>query len=158
MTRKKMKEINPDFAAAIAAQVNTSPYFELISMSLASLSWGEAVLRIGVEHKHLQPFGVAHGGVCAALVDAAAFWAVFSQVPEKRLLTTVELKLNFLAPVFNGDLVGTGKCIKVGNQLGLGEASVVDASGRLAAHGTSTVMILDSLPADPAADMPPKYL
>ena len=87
------------------------------------------------------------------------YWtAVFSQLPEKRLLTTVELKLNFLAPVFNGDLYGTGKCVKVGKQLGLGEASVVDASGRLAAHGTSTVMILDSLPADPAADMPPKYL
>ena len=144
--------------AAIAGQVNRSPYFELISMTLESLSWGEASLKIGVAQKHLQPFGVVHGGVCAALVDAAAFWAVFSQVPENRTLTTVELKLNYLAPVFDGELVGTGKCIRVGKKLGLGEATVVDASGRLAAHGTSTLMVLDSLPVDPAADMPPKFI
>ena len=86
-----MKKIHPDFVAAIAGKVNTSPYFSLISMVLDSMSWGEAVLRMGVEEKHLQPFGVIHGGVCAALVDAAAFWAVFSQVPENRSLTTVEL-------------------------------------------------------------------
>jgi uncharacterized protein (TIGR00369 family) len=152
-----MKEMNPEYVAAIAKKVNTSPYFKLISMAIESLTWGEAVLRVKVEEKHLQPFGLVHGGVCAALVDAAAFWAVFSRVPENRTLTTVELKLNFLAPVLEGELIATGKCIKAGKQLGLGEASVVDASGRLAAHGTSTLMVLDSLPGDPSADIPRKF-
>lgn len=153
-----LKKINPEFLASIVDRTNHSPYFKLISMAIESLKWGEAVLRVKVQEKHLQPFGVAHGGVCAAMVDAAAFWAVFSQVPSNRTLTTVELKLNFLAPVFEGELVANGKCIKAGRHLGLGEAAVVDGSGRLAAHGTSTVMVLDTLPGDPAAGLPPKFI
>jgi len=31
----------------------------------------------------MQPFGVVHGGVFSSLIDAAGFWAVYSQANEE---------------------------------------------------------------------------
>jgi len=42
---------------------------------------------------------MVHGGVFASLVDTAAYWAVYAEVDEGKRMTTVEMKLNFLAPV-----------------------------------------------------------
>jgi len=73
---------------------------------------------IAARQKHLQPFGIVHGGVFASLLDATAFWAAYSQAPEDVGMTTVDLKLNYLAPL-------------------LSEASIRNEEGALLAHGTS---------------------
>jgi len=111
-----------------------------------------------VQEKHLQPFGFVHGGVYSSLVDAAAFWAVYSEVDEELGMTTVELKLNFLAPASKGRLITKGKSIKVGKVLCLGEASIEDERGKLLAHGTSTMMILRDLKIKGSREFPPKFL
>jgi uncharacterized protein (TIGR00369 family) len=98
-----------------------------------------------LEEKHLQPFGNVHGGVMASVVDAAAFWAVFPQVEEGKGLTTVEVKLNYLAPAQKGKLVARGRCIRIGKTLALGEAQVKDENEVLIAHGTSTLMVIPGL-------------
>lgn len=153
-----MPEINPRWLEMVRAGVNTCPYFSLQSMELVDLGPGTSHLEIGVEQKHLQPFGLVHGGVLASLVDAAAFWAVYSLLEDGLGMTTVEIKLNYLAPVSRGRLVGRGKSIKLGRTLGLGEARVEDEQGRLLAHGTSTLMILPELKLAGQEQMPPKFL
>ncbi|MFZ5586393.1 MAG: PaaI family thioesterase [Thermodesulfobacteriota bacterium] len=153
-----MPELNPSWAAAVAAGVNASPYFQLQSMRVVELAWGRALLELELGRKHLQPFGQAHGGVCASLVDAASFWALYTQAPEGAGLTTVEMKLNYLAPAQAGRLVGRGRAIRLGRSLGLAEASLSDQEGRLVAHGTATLMILPQLRLDGQAGLPAKFL
>jgi uncharacterized protein (TIGR00369 family) len=153
-----MKRINPAHVEAIAKTVNTCPYFKLLSMEMKSFDWGEAHLEVAVQEKHLQPYGLVHGGVCASLVDAAAFWAVYTQMESDVGMTTVEIKVNYLAPVSKGRLIATGKSIKVGSRICLGEATVEDADGVFLAHGTSTIMVLDSLKIKDQAQLPPKFL
>ena len=153
-----IKKINPDHVAAVIKAVNGCPYFTLLSMEIRSLDWGESHLEAAVQEKHLQPYGMVHGGVCASLVDAAAFWAVYPQTAEDIGLTTVEIKLNYLAPVSGGQLIGRGKSIRVGKTICLGEASVEDDKGNLVAHGTSTMMVLDSLKMQGQSKFPPKFL
>ena len=153
-----MRRLNPVYVDVITENVSRSPYFSLISMPIRALSWGTSRLELVVQEKHTQPFGVIHGGVCASLVDAAAFWAVYTQLEENLGLTTVEIKLNYLAGVSEGLLTANGRSIKVGNTLCLGEASVEDERGRLIAHGTSTMLILSDLPVKTAEKMPPKFL
>jgi uncharacterized protein (TIGR00369 family) len=153
-----IKKFNPDHVAAVIKTVNGCPYFTLFSMEIRSLGWGESHLEVAVQEKHLQPYGMAHGGVCASLVDAAAFWAVYTQTAEDRGLTTVEIKLNYLAPVSGGHLIARGKTIRVGKTICLGEASVEDDKGNLVAHGTSTMMVLDSLKIQGQSKFPPKFL
>ena len=153
-----MKKLNPAYVTFVFEHVSKSPYFDLISMPITSLTWGECRLELVVQEKHTQPFGTIHGGVCASLVDAASFWAVFSQLEEGLEMTTVELKLNYLAPVSEGRLIAKGRAIKAGNTICLGEASVEDEKGRLIAHGTATMMILRGLEIQSHSNMPPKFL
>ena len=127
-------------------------------MEIRSLDWGESRLEVTIQEKHLQPYGMVHGGVCASLSDAAIYWAVYSGMEETVGLTTVEIKLNYLAPVSAGRLIAKGKCIKVGKSICLGEASVEDDKGNLVAHGTSTMMVLDSLKIQGQSQLPHKFL
>jgi uncharacterized protein (TIGR00369 family) len=153
-----LKKLNPAHVAAVAKTVNTCPYFTLLSMELKSLELGESHLEVETQEKHLQPYGIVHGGVCASLADAAIYWAVYSGMEETVGLTTVEIKLNYLAPVSSGRLIAKGKCVKVGKTICLGEASVEDSKGNLVAHGTSTLMVLDSLKIWGHSQLPPKFI
>ena len=153
-----MKRLNPAHVEAVMTRVNACPYFTLLSMEIRSIGWGQSRLEAAVQGKHLQPYGVVHGGVCASLVDAAAFWAVYAQVDETAGLTTVEMKLNYLAPASWGRLLGKGKSLRVGKTLCLGEASVEDETGRLLAYGTATMMIVDEFLIEGQSELPPKFL
>jgi uncharacterized protein (TIGR00369 family) len=153
-----MKRINPDYIKAVRGIVNPCPYFTLLSIEIKDLGWGESYLEIPVQEKHLQPFGMVHGGVFASLVDAAAFWAVYTQVPEDIGMTTVELKLNYLAPLTTGRMIAKGRSIRVGKTLCLGEASINNEEGLLLVHGTSTMMLLKDLKIRGESEWPPKYL
>jgi len=150
--------LNPKYTEAISMLVNRSPYFSLLSMEIKDLEWGAAVLEVELEEKHLQPFGYVHGGVIASVMDAAAFWAVFPQVKDGMGLTTVEIKVNYLAPVQKGKLVVKGRCIKIGRTLALGEAYISSAEGNLLAHGTATMMIVPDLKVEGQENLPPKQI
>ncbi len=152
-----MKTLNPAYVAAITGIVNQCPYFSLLSMKLNSFDTGQSHMRVMVEKKHLQPFGMVHGGVYASLIDAAAFWAVFPQLDDNLGLTTVELKINYLAPHSNGQMLAKGRSIKVGKTLCLGEATIEDENGRLLAHGTETLMVLNDLKFKNHPSLPPKF-
>jgi uncharacterized protein (TIGR00369 family) len=150
--------LNPKYIEAISTVVNRSPYFSLLSMEIKDLDWGTCVLEMELEEKHLQPFGYVHGGAIASLIDASAFWAVFPQVQDGMGLTTVEIKVNYLAPVQKGKLVAKGRCIKIGRTLALGEASISGSEGNLLAHGTATMMIVSDLKVEGRENLPPKRL
>jgi len=152
------KKLNPKYKEAISTLINRSPYFSLLSMEIKDLEWGTCVLEVELEEKHLQPFGYVHGGVIASVMDAAAFWAVFPQVKDGLGLTTVEIKVNYLAPVKKGKLVAKGRCIKIGKTLALGEAYINSAEGNLLAHGTATMMIVPDLKVEGQDNLPPKLI
>ena len=59
-------------------------------------------------------------------------------------------------PARSGKLIAEGRRIKLGQTLGLGEATVKDERGKLLAHGTGTFMIVpgQGLP----ESLPPKFL
>jgi uncharacterized protein (TIGR00369 family) len=152
-----MKVLNPEHVKTVTAVVNNCPYFKLLSAELKSLGWGESYLELEVQEKHFQPYGIVHGGVCASVLDAAAFWAVYAGFEEVVGLTTVEMKINYLAPVSEGRLIARGRCIKAGKTICLGDATIEDNKGRLVAHGTSTVMVLDSMLIENQGALPPKF-
>ena len=154
-----MKIPNPQHIARLSDVINNSPYFELISMKIREIGIGYSLFEIDLNKKHLQPFGLAHGGVFAALIDTAASWALFYGIEDQHAgLTSVDLKLNYLAPAVSGKLIAKGRQIKMGKTLGYAEAQVTDETGKILAHGTSTIMILQGKA--PAADppFPPKFI
>ena len=57
--------------------------------------------------------------------------------------TTAELKLNLVRPLTDktGPVRAEGKVINVGSRIATSEGRLVDASGKLLAHGTTTCLI-----------------
>lgn len=153
-----MRKLNPDHIEAVAGRVNGCPYFSLLSMEIVSLSAGSSVLRIDVQQKHLQPYGIVHGGVYSSMIDAACFWAGYTEIEDGLAMTTVEMKVNYLAPAKDGVFMAEGKVVKTGKTICLSEALISDQAGRLLAHGTATMMVLESLQLEGQAGFPPKFL
>jgi uncharacterized protein (TIGR00369 family) len=138
-----MKVLNPAYVERVNQLINDSPYFQLLSMTIGDAGLGFSLLKIDLDRKHLQPFGFVHGGVFASIIDAAAFWALFYEIEDPNAgATSVDLKLNYLAPTASGKLIAKGRRIKLGKTLGYADAAITDEHGKLLAHGSSTLMIL----------------
>ena len=76
------------------------------------------------------------------IADAAMASAVSTLLAEGDSLTTLELKISFLKPVWDSKLRAEGKVIRFGRTVALASCDVTDESGSLVAHATSTCMVL----------------
>jgi uncharacterized protein (TIGR00369 family) len=135
-------QINPAFVAAVQQSVRGAPYPELIGLVISALEFDSCCIELDLGERHLQPFGIVHGGVIATLIDTATFWAGFMRLPEDAGLVNVDLKLNYLKAVASGHLRADGRCLRAGRQISYAEASVFNEAGELIAHGSSTLMAL----------------
>ena len=154
-----MKKPNPEHIKSICNLVNISPYPSLLSMKLVDIGIGSAVIEIDTEKKHKQLLGAVHGGVLASLIDTVAFWAVYYGIENHNAwLTSVDLKLNYLAPATSGKLIARGRQIKVGGKLCYAEAQVNTEDDKIIAHGTSTLMIMPELKMPEKFIFPPKFI
>ncbi len=153
-----MKKLNPEYVKTVTTLANQSPYFRHLGMVIAELGMGAALVEIQSRDHHLQIYGNVHGGVIASLADTAIFWSCFAELDKSVGITTVDLKVNYLAPVADGKLTARGKRIRLGRTLGLGEAEIFNGEGKLVAHGTSSVIVLPDFHFPGNPKLPPKFL
>ncbi|HUO33454.1 MAG TPA: PaaI family thioesterase [Candidatus Acidoferrum sp.] len=118
------------------------PIARLLGFDLTSICRGEAVIEMDASEKHANPMGTLHGGVLCDIADAAMGMAYASTLADDESFTTLELKINFLRPVWNERLRATGRVVKGGKTVGLVECDVTTPSGTLVARATSTCMTL----------------
>lgn len=123
-------------------QVEPPPIAKLIGMEIESVERGRAVTSLHAEARHANPMGTLHGGILADLADAAMGMAYASTLAEGEAFTTLELKINFLRPVWDAHLTAIGTVKQGGRTVGLVECDVIDEDGRLIAHASSTCMTL----------------
>ena len=114
-----------------------------LGIEAVSIDVGEAVMAMETDTaKHANPMGTVHGGVLADLADLAMGSAFSTVIEEDESFTTIELKINYLKPVWNDRLTAKAKVMKKGSTVGLIECEVHDSKGSLVAYTTSTCMIL----------------
>jgi uncharacterized protein (TIGR00369 family) len=135
--------LNPRYRERLFALIDEAPFVRHMGMRITDLAWGRAIFEMTPAEFRLQPFGVVHGGNIATLIDSATFWACYlSMGSDDDGLTSVDLKLNYLASARMEAFRCTGTLIKAGKTLSYAEADVRTSDGRLIAHGTSTLMRL----------------
>lgn len=80
---------------------------------------GEILYNMEVLKKHLATPTAMHGGMLAAMMDGVIGAAGLTTVAEeKKLVSTVEFKINYLKPAFLGDfLTGKGKVDHKGSRI-----------------------------------------
>lgn len=118
------------------------PIARLIGFQLTSVRHGEAVVELEASDTHANPMGTLHGGVLCDIADAAMGIAFASTLEDGESFTTLELKINFLRPVWKEKLRALGKLVKRGRAVGMVECDVTNAEGQLVARSSCTCMVL----------------
>ena len=126
----------------LKGEVPPPPIARLIGFNLTSIAPGEAVVELEATEAHTNPMGTLHGGVLCDIADAAMGLAYAANLGEGETFTTLELKINFLKPVWTAQLRAVGRVVKQGRTIGLVECDVTDEKGSLVARATSTCMTL----------------
>jgi uncharacterized protein (TIGR00369 family) len=134
------------FKKLVAEQVEPPAMLKLLGIRLTEAEHGRVVFTATVDESHYNGLGVAHGGFAATLLDSALGCAINSTTPPGRRFTTLELKVNLTRAltVGVGEILCEGKVIHVGRSTGVAEARIVDRSGRLYAHATTTCIAVET--------------
>lgn len=128
--------------AILHGEASPPPVARLIGFTIASVEPGQVVIEFDVGPQHANPMGTLHGGILCDVADAAMGLAYASTLEEGESFTTLELKINFLKPVWEGHLRAEGRVVKRGKTVGLVECDVTDKVGSLVARSSSTCMTL----------------
>ena len=128
--------------AMLRGEIPGPPAAQLIGFRLLSIEPGKAVFEMEAGPQHANPMGTLHGGILCDIADAAMGMAFASTLDEGETFTTLELKINFLKPVWNARLRAEGRVVKRGKTVGLVECDVTDEKGSLVARASSTCLTL----------------
>ncbi|MCP4601852.1 MAG: PaaI family thioesterase [Proteobacteria bacterium] len=114
---------------------------DYLGMDLNVEAPGKVTYTLEVRQHHLTAPDSAHGGVTAALMDAALGVSALSYaVSQGNLCATVEFKINYLMQAKPGNiLIATGEVKHTGSRIIVSRADILDKeSGKLIATGLGT--------------------
>ena len=131
----------------ISGELPPPPIAQLIGFRPIAFDNGEVVLEFDAAQKHTNPMGTLHGGVLCDVADLAMGMAFAATLEDDESFTTLELKINFLRPVFKEKLLAYGRVVKRGKSVGMVECDVKNSAGALVAKVSSTCMVLRGLQA-----------
>jgi len=144
LSKKAVSMPGVAFLRAIAERkLPAPPIANLMGFEITEVGEGRVVFAVQPQEYHYNPIGMVHGGLAATLLDSAMGCAVHSLLPEGRAYTTLELKVNFVRALKRdtGRVRAIGKAIHLGGKVATAEGTLVDASGKLYAHGTTTCLL-----------------
>ena len=120
------------------------PIAALLGMDVEEVGPGYATFGLVPDARMLNPIGSVHGGVAATLLDSCMGCAVHTTLEPGLGYTTAQLNVHYLRSMQPGmgRVRATGTVLHRGRKQATAEAKLVDADGRLLAHGTTTCLIL----------------
>jgi uncharacterized protein (TIGR00369 family) len=119
------------------------PIGRALGFRLTKVEHGRVVFGYEPVFDHYNPLGTVHGGIAATLLDSAMGCCIHTTLKAGSGFTTLEIKINYVRAVTDktGPVEAEGKIINVGARIATSEGRLVDASGKLLAHGTTTCLI-----------------
>ncbi len=133
------------FKAMRRGEIPEPPFGRLLGMDLFDVGEGRFTMTLQPQECHYNPMGCVHGGILATLLDSVMSASVHTALPAGKGYMTLEIKVNFLKPVFEhtGEIVAEGKVISCGSQVATAEGKVTDVDGRIYATGSTTCLVFD---------------
>jgi uncharacterized protein (TIGR00369 family) len=132
--------------AMIAGRLPAPPIAQTLSFWLVEVGEGKCVFEGETGPHLLNPLGGVHGGWALTLIDTASGCAAHTLLPAGVGYATVETKANFTRPIKHdtGRIRAEGRVVGRGRQIMSAEARILDSSGRILSHGTSTLIVFGS--------------
>jgi 1,4-dihydroxy-2-naphthoyl-CoA hydrolase len=103
-------------------------------------------LRMPVDHRTVQPYGILHGGASLALAESLGSLAsvLCIEDPSTHTPVGVEINANHLRPVPDGQFViGTLSPIRIGRRMHVWNIEIRDPQDRLVCVSRLTIMIVE---------------
>ena len=138
---EKIEPLDPELEAALRRKLAANPFIKYVGIQVPQLGKGYARFLLPFKPELANTIGLMQGGVIAALGDETVAFALYSLVPEGEMINTIEMKLNFLGAVKEGDVTAEARIAKRGRTISLGEF-VVRQGDRLVAQGLCTYIHL----------------
>ncbi|MGO8760963.1 MAG: PaaI family thioesterase [Desulfobaccales bacterium] len=136
-----VEPLAPELEAGIRQKLAANPFIKFVGIQVPQLGRGYARFLLPFKPDLANSIGLLQGGVIAALADEAVAFALYSLVPPGETFNTVEMKINFLGAVKDGDVIAEAHIAKRGRTISLGEFEVRQAD-RLVAKGLCTYIHL----------------
>jgi len=129
---------------AMQDESKASPIMHTIGMKLIKFEEGRATVTLKADRRFHNPMGTLHGGVMTDLADACMGIATMTTLADDESFTTLELKMNFLRAVIEGELTAEAKVVHRGRTVAMTEVVLKNQDGKDVARGTATQMVLRS--------------
>ncbi len=119
----------------------------LYGLEVLSMSEEEVRARVRIQPHHLQPAGLVHGGVIAAISEATTSMATHLAVsPDGKVAMGLANQASFLRPVTGSEVRATARRRHKGSTTWIWEVDVTDDHDRLCALVRITVAVRDARP------------
>jgi len=142
--RKFVGGLKERFREVTEGKADLPPIMDTLGMRVVQFGDGKAALKMNVDRRFHNPMGTLHGGIMTDLADACMGIATMSTLGEDETFTTLELKMNFLRPVYEDELTAEARVLHRGRKVALVESVVRNREGKDVARGTATQMVLSS--------------
>jgi acyl-CoA thioesterase len=126
---------------APAEDPGVGPFADLLGLRRTAMEAGRCRFEATARLEHMNPHGVVHGGVVYALVDYAMGGAVTSRLGPGERCATLEIKINYVAPVSEGRLAAEAWVVARTARVAVLEARVQAGGDRLVALATGSFYI-----------------
>jgi uncharacterized protein (TIGR00369 family) len=125
-----------------APEEHLSPLHRTLGIRVGLGPTGEGTASITVDPAKHYGARFAHGGVVATLADIAGAVAIARTFadPTRAIDGTIELKINYLRKVVEGDVVASAKPVHIGRRIGVSDVDVTN-DGKLCAKALITYML-----------------
>ena len=132
-------------ADAVAEAMNALPgWVREMGITIVTATPDAVTCELEVAEKHLQGYGIVHGGVhCGVIETLASVGAAVVAHPRGQRVVGLENSTSFIRAVRAGRLRGEARPVTRGRSSQVWEAWVRDGDGKLVAQGRVRLLCLD---------------
>lgn len=121
------------------------PIGRTMGFLLKEVKPGFALFTCTPTFEHYNPIGSVHGGLAGTLLDSCMSCAIQTLLEKGQGYTTLEYRVHLVRGMTDktGEVRAEGKVVHSGRRVSTAEGRIIDAAGKLYAHGTTTCITLD---------------
>ena len=128
----------------ISGEYAPLPIGEHLGFRIAAAEPGKVTIKGRPDERSYNLLKSVHGGWTAAILDTAMALSNLTLLGNDVTFTTIDIRINYLRPITvqTGEVTATGNVLQSGRKIAYVEAKLVDAVGKLLAHGTGSLLIM----------------
>ena len=117
-------------------------FAEEIGVEWVDLGAETATARIVIDKRHLQPYGIVHGGVYSSLAESLTSAATYTAVKDEGKVAMGQANdTSFLRPATEGTITATATRRHGGNTTWIWDVDMTDDQGRVCAMSRMTIAV-----------------